>query len=328
MCLFAALSCRRAAGTHPLITYYNPDHALSLQYPADWKSELAQQPDGSSYRYFTAPPAGPERKPGATITLVAGTLGTTLDQYAQSYLGSNKVESSRDETRPSARGKSYRVISADGSTRYSLLLLQEEGRVYGLFSQGPAPLFQNQGPVIETIEKSFTLERYANYVEERNEKYGFALKVPSSWTLTRNFSGGGIFSKQYTSPAFAADKRQTIHASLTITSEPLPPGGTLESFYKSNHEKFGEAYKMANHLTWKDGYVDVLASETQVYMYRTKRFYRVGGGRGVTLSFEARDDVYGRVARWCDMIAGTLRVGPELTASQPGVQGGRGAGSQ
>ena len=313
LALCAATGCRRDA-THPLITYYNPDHALTLQYPSDWRAEQAQQPDGASYHYFTAPPTGPERKPAVSVTLIAGPLGQSLDAYAQTYVASNKVEQSRDEIRPSARGKSYRMASADGNTKYSLLLLQEESRVYGLFSQGEARFWGPQRSVIEEMEKSFTLERYAGYVDERNEKYGFALKVPPSWTLSRNFSGNGIFSKQYTSPAFVADKRQTIHASLTITSEPLPPGSTMDSFYKASREKLGDAYKVVNHVSWKDGYVDVVASETQVFMYRTKRFYRTGGGRGLTLSFEARDDVYARVARWCDMIAATLQVGPELAA--------------
>ena len=45
---------------------------------------------------------------------------------------------------------------------------------------------------------------------------------------------------------------------------------------------------------------------------RSKRFYRVAEGRGYTLAFEARDDAYPRVARWCDMIASTLKVGPEV----------------
>ena len=311
--LAAAPACRRTAAA-PLITYYNAEQALTLQYPSDWKSEQAQSPDGTAYRYFSAPPTGPERKPAVSVTLIAGALGQSLDAYAQSYLAGNTVQSTHDEVRPKARGKSYRLVSNDGKTSYSLLLLQEESRVYGLFSQGDARPFAGQLAAIEGIEKSLTLERYATYVEERNERYGFALKVPPSWSLGRNFSGNGIFSKQYTSPAFAADKRQTIHASLTITSEPLPAGGTVDSFYAANHEKLGEAYKLVSHVPWNDGYVDVLASETQVFMYRTKRFYRAAGGRGITLSFEARDDVYGRVSRWCDMIAATLQVGPELAA--------------
>jgi hypothetical protein len=322
--VLAAASCRRGA-THPLVTHYNADHALTLQYPADWKSELAQQPDGSSYRYFMAPAVGSERRPAVTITLIAGPLAGPLETYAQSYVGANKVEGTRDEMRPPARGKSYRMISADGATRYSLLLLQEEARVYGLFTQAETRHFRAQEPAIEAIEKSFTLERYANYVDERNEKYGFALKMPPSWTLSRNFSGGGTFSKQYTSPAFAADKRQTIHASLTITSEPLPAGATLDTFYTASLGKLGEAYRVVNHVAWKDGYVDVVASETQVYMYRSKRFYRAADGRGITLSFEGRDDVYGRVARWCDMIAATLQVGPEVAAT---VQPAAGASQQ
>jgi hypothetical protein len=36
--------------------------------------------------------------------------------------------------------------SPDGATRHSLLLLQEESNVYGLYSQGEAPLFERQFP--------------------------------------------------------------------------------------------------------------------------------------------------------------------------------------
>jgi hypothetical protein len=34
------------------------------------------------------------------------------------------------------------------------------------------------------------------------------------------------------------------------------------------------------------------------------------GGRAYGLTFEAREDVFPRVSRWCDLVAGTLRVGP------------------
>ena len=51
--LLALAGCRRA-GSHPLITYYNPDHALTLQYPADWKTEQARQPDGTLHASINA----------------------------------------------------------------------------------------------------------------------------------------------------------------------------------------------------------------------------------------------------------------------------------
>src|SRR5204863_5671011 len=94
----------RGRGEEPLLTYFNPEHALSLRYPSSWKTEQAQQ-DGVWYRYFLAPPAGPERKPAVSVTLIAGPLGVPLDQYAQTWLAGNTLTTSRDEVRQGARGK-------------------------------------------------------------------------------------------------------------------------------------------------------------------------------------------------------------------------------
>ena len=42
-----------------------------------------------------------------------------------------------------------------------------------------------------------------------------------------------------------------------------------------------------------------------------KRYYFAEGGRGCSLSFEAREDVFPRASRWADYIASTLRLAPE-----------------
>ena len=316
-----------------------------------------------SYRYFLAPPAGPERKPAVSVTLIAGPLGVSLDQYAQTYLAGNVVQSSRDEVRPGARGKFYLFASAEGKMRQSLLLLEESADartglpptavprpspaasapagtstvtvrpsptpiatpaatpsaapsawVYGLYAQGEASAFETQLPVLEEMARSLTLERPALYAEERNDKLGFSLRVPPSWRSTHTFSGGGTFVKQYTSPAFGAEKKQTVHASLTLTVEPAPGDGSADAYEKATMDKLGEAFVMLSHAPWRDGYVDVLHSETPMAVSRSKRFYRTAGGRGYSLALEARDDIYPRVSRWCDMIAATLKVGPEVTA--------------
>lgn len=347
----------------PLITYFNPEHALTLRYPSTWKTEQAQQ-DGVWYRYFLAPPAGPERKPAVSVTLIAGPLGVGVDQYAQTYLAGNTVLSSRDEVRQGARGKFHLFASADGKMRHSLLLIEENAAsrmglpptpsprpsprvsapapptgggatltihpsptpiptpaapaagvtatawVYGLYAQGETGAFESQLPVVEEMARSLTLERPAEYPEDRNDKFGFALRVPPSWRSSQTFSSAQTLLHQYTSPAFAADKQQTVHASLTVTVEPVP--GDVDAYYKATMEKLGEPFVVLNHTPWRDGYVDVLHSETPVAVSRAKRFYRVAGGRGYTLAFEARDDIYPRVSRWCDMIAATLKVGPEV----------------
>ena len=81
--------CRRP-GHETLLTYFNGDFGLSVQYPASWKTEQAEQ-DGMWYRYFLGPPTGPQRKPAVSVTLLAGPLGMKLEDYAQTYLAGNNV---------------------------------------------------------------------------------------------------------------------------------------------------------------------------------------------------------------------------------------------
>jgi hypothetical protein len=289
---------------------------LSVRYPAGWKSDEAEQ-DGMWYRYFLGPPTGPERKPAVSVTLLAGPLAMTLEDYAQTYLAGNKVASSRDETRGAARGKSYMFASPDGATRHSLLLLQEDSNVYGLYSQGEAPLFERQFPLLDEMARSLTLERPATYPEERDDKFGFAIRIPPSWRETRRFSGGGTLLMQFASPPLGADKNgQTVNGSLTLTVEPTPAEGGLDAFYKATRQKQGEAFRIASHAPWRDGYLDVLTSETSITESRVRRYYRVAGGRGYSLTLEAREDVYPRIYRWCDLIAATLRTGPEVAQAQ------------
>jgi len=307
----AATACR-GTPREPLLTYFNADHGLSVRYPSSWKTDEAEQ-DGMWYRYFLGPPTGPQRKPAVSVTLLAGPLAMKLEDYAQTYLAGNNVASSRDETRGTARGKSYMFASPDGATRHSLLLLEEQSNVYGLYSQGEAPLFERQFPVLDEMNRSLTLERPAAYTEERDDGFGFSIRIPPSWRETRRFSGGGTLLMQFTSPAMGADKSgQTVHGSLTLTVEPTAADGGVAAFYKATRDKQGEAFQRVSHAPWQDGYLDVLSTETPIAESRVRRYYRVSGARGYSLTFEAREDVYPRVYQWCDIIAGTLRIGTEM----------------
>jgi hypothetical protein len=306
----AAGACR-GSSQDLLITYFNGDYGLSVRYPASWRTDQAEQ-EGMWYRYFLGPPTGTQRKPAVSVTLFAGPLAMPLDEYAQKYLAGNPPSTSRDETRAGARGKAYRFASGSGATRHSLLLLQEGQRVYGLYSQADAPLFERYLPTIDEMERSFTLERPETYPEVRNDKLRFSLRVPPSWRSTRSFSGGGTYLTQFTSPPLAADRRETVHASLTLTVEPLPASVTVDGFYDEAVRKLGDPFKVLSHTPWNGGYADVLWVETPMAVSRNKRFYRMAEGRGYTLAFEARDDAYPRVVKWCDMIASTLKVGSEV----------------
>jgi hypothetical protein len=308
-----------------LLTYFNGRYGVSVRYPASWRSEQLEQ-EGVWYRYFLGPPAGPERKPSVSATLLVGPLAGTLEDYAQTYLAGNTLASSREEGRDGAKGKSYEYSSADGKTRYTLLLLEEplaaedfvpqgttthpaRSRVFGLYCQGPAAAFLDQRKALDEMARSLSLERPERYPERKEAKLGASLRLPPSWTETRRFGGGGMSLVQFVSPPLAMDRDgATVHASLSLTVEPIGEGG-LEDFYGRARQKLGDAFQLLDHDRWRGGYADVLHTETPVAASQQKRYYQVAGGKGYTLACEARSDVFGLVQRWCDLIAGTLALG-------------------
>jgi hypothetical protein len=303
--LALTVGCRRSGGELPLIAYH-PEGAVSVRYPVGWRVE-AERRDGAAYRHFLAPPAGPDRRPAISVTLIAAPLGGSLEDYAQLYLKDKGQAESRPVERQGAKGRSYRYASADGALRFSLLLLQDGPRALGLFGQATAAQFAAHAATLDEMEKSLTLERPELYPEHREAEHGFALRVPPSWRLTRSFAGGAGSLTQFSSPALLADRNgQTAHASFTVTTEAA--GSGLEAFYQSQRDRLGEAYKLFSHEPWGDGFADFMKVETPVAESRIKRFYRVAGGRGYTLSCDGRDDAYPLVARWCEVIASTFRT--------------------
>jgi hypothetical protein len=294
-----------------LVTYFNGDFALSLRHPASWKAQQAEQ-DGVFYRYFLGP-TGLQNKPTMSATLLVGRPGTHLEEYAQTYLAGNTPGTVRDEERQGAKGKSYAFSSADGAMRYDLLLVEDEDRVYGLYSQAEAASFDRYSPVLGEMRKSLTLERPAFYVEQRNEALAYSVRIPPSWRETRHFTGGGRAILQFTSPPLAADKtRETVHASLSLSVEPAAPDVTLESYYQQSRVNLGEGFVVLDHRAWRGGYLDVLRTETTLSMSQLKRYYKVEGGRAYSLTLEAREDVFVRGGRWYDLIASTFRTGNEM----------------
>ena len=90
--------------------------------------------------------------------------------------------------------------------------------------------------------------------------------------------------------------------------EDTPEDGSLESYYKATRTKLGDNLVVLSREEWKDGYVDIIRTETSVAVSYAKRFYRAAGGRGVSLAFEGRDDVFWRIDAWADFIASTLQL--------------------
>ncbi len=307
--LAAALGC--GARDQGFLTYFNGELGVSLRHPPGWSSNEDRK-DAIWYRYFvSAAQAG--NVPEAAATLLVGPLPGTLDEYAQGYLAGNAPATSRDVERAGIKGREYEYASADGNTRYRLLLLADPPRVYGFYAQGPAARWDTQRKTVAAMAESLALERPKLYPVTKDEAFGFALGVPRSWRETRRFASRETLLLQFTSPALAMDRgRQSVHASLTLTVEPAPEEEDLEAYYDATLKKLGDAFKVVAHDPWRGGggWVDVMAVESAVSESRIKRFFAVRGGRGYSLVFESREDVFPRVHRWADFIAATFTAPP------------------
>ena len=311
-----ALLAGCSSGRETFVTYFNGDQGISLRHPASWRTDQAFQ-EGVWYRYFLAPPSGQQNRSPVSVTLLAGPASGTLDEYAQRYLADRTIAASKAEERQGASGKSWVYATADGATRYRLLLLGVGEKVIGLYAQGDAAGFERQAAAVEEIWSSLTLERPERYPRSEFKAQQASLGVPDTWRETRRMSGGGTLLVQYVSPPLAADKGHgTVHASLSLTFEPSPEDGGLEPYYWATRKKLGDNFQVVNHSKFKGGYVDVMKTETPMAVSYIKRFYFADGPRGCSLSFEAREDVFPRASRWADYIASTLRFGP---AGGPGA---------
>jgi hypothetical protein len=157
---------------------------------------------------------------------------------------------------------------------------------------------------------SLTIERPDLYPVTEWKEQRAALGIPPSWRETRRFGGGGTLLVNYVSPALAVDKgRETVHASLSVTFEAVPEGGGLDDYYQATRRRLGENFQVTSHSAFKGGYADTMRTETPMATSYVKRYYFAREGRGCSLSFEAREDVFPRASRWADYIASTLRFG-------------------
>jgi hypothetical protein len=313
----ALLGCR--GRDDALLTYFNGEFGVSLRYPPAWTSNEDRK-DAIWYRYFVSPAQSPDRRPLAAVTLFVGPLPGAPDEYAQGYLAGNAAMTSRDVERGGAKGREYEYASADGQTRYLLLLLADPPRVYGLYAQGPAASWEAQRKSVAAVAESLTLERPKLYPVMRDDAFGFALGVPASWRQTRRFSSRETLLLQYASPAVAMDRgQQSVHASLTLIVEPTSASDELDSYYDATLKKLGEAFRVVSHDPWRGGggWVDVMAVESAVSESRIKRFFAVRGPRGYSLVFESREDVFPRVHRWADFIAATFSAPPGAPPPPP-----------
>ena len=305
MLVVAAAACRRGP-REVYLTHLDRKHGVSLRYPSSWTTDTVDQAGNPSYRYFSAPGEKGSKEVPTSASLLFASAEGGLDALAASFLEGASVSSQDDIERQGVKGKAYRYTK--GAARYGLVLLPAAGGLHGLYVQGDEAGFIRHRRHVDEVMSSFAVEQPEAYEEYRDADFAFSLRVPPSWKRTRRMSsaGTGTLMMQFLSPPSGLDRGgSTVHASLTVSVE-RAPGGGLEAFYQATRRKLGDAYKVTRHTDWRHGYLDNEVIETPMAMSNVRRFYRVAGDRGYTLVFEAREDIFHRVAGWFDLIAGTF----------------------
>jgi len=216
------------------------------------------------------------------------------------------VASTRPEERQGVPGKSWVFSSADGKTRYRLLLLAQGGRVLGLYAQGEAAAVEKQAAVLDedVVEPHRRAARPlpGDVVEGHNASLAFPRLARDPALLRR-----GDARDELREPAPGrGEGGPRGHASLSVTFEAVPEGGGLAEYYEATRRRLGDNFQVTSHAAFRGGFVDVMRTETPVTVTYVKRFYFARDGRGCSLSFEAREDVFPRASRWADFIASTL----------------------
>ena len=146
-------------------------------------------------------------------------------------------------------GSAYAFASADGAMRYSLLLLAEGDKVYGLYAQGEAAGFERHAGcrrgdgeephpgaarVLRARERSRRSASRCGCPPRGGRRGGSRAAAPCSCSTRAR-------------PSLADRGGQTAHASLTLTVEPLGVGRALEPFYQSSRPKLGDAFQVLSH---------------------------------------------------------------------------------
>ncbi len=283
---------------------------MSLRHPASWRNDQAEQ-DGVWYRYFLAPPTAPQGRAPVSVTLLAGPMAVPVDQYAQTYLAGHTVASTRPEERQGVPGQSWVFSSADGKTRYRLLLLAQGGRVLGLYAQGEAAAADKQAAVLDEMWSSLTVERPDRYPVTAWKDQHASLGVPESWRETRRFSGGGTLVTSYVSPALAVDKGRADRPRVAVRhlragSGGRGPRGVLRGDAPPARRQLQghEPLRLPGRLRGRHADRDPGRR-----LLREAVLLRRRGAGAARSASRRREDVFPRASRWADYIASTLAFG-------------------
>ncbi len=298
------------ASPDPLLSFLDDESNLSFTHPPRWSVGFAEQ-QGLRYRYLTAPKLEGDAEALST-TMIAPTVAESAGALAEAYLsGASEIVAPPGPSGVS--GWTFRDASRVASRLQ--IAAAGPGRFFGAWVRGSDAAMKRYASRVDVLLGSLRVEDPTQWPEERFG--GLIARVPSTWTRGSRLSSPTQATMQFKSlPLFVEKGASTIHGFVTVSKEPVPPPGDLETFNKLVKSRASDTVALLEHHPWlalegvdrAPGYVDYMRSGTTLTSTRIRRWIAVRNGVGLTLSCEARADAFERLDPWCRRLAYTVRL--------------------
>jgi hypothetical protein len=298
------------APSDPLLSFLDEESNVSFTHPPRWSVGFAEQ-SGVRYRYLTAPKIEGDAV-ALSATLISPVAATSADAVAQAYLaGASEVTASPGPSNASTWG----FKDSSGVRSRLQLAPAGTGRFFGAWVRGSDAAMKRYQSRIDVLLASLRVEDPTQWPEEKFA--GLIARVPPTWDRGSRLSSSTNATMQFKSlPLFVEKGASTIHGFVTVSREPVPPPGDLETFNKLVKARASDTVALLEHHPWlalegvdrTAGYVDYMRSGTALTSTRIRRWITVKNGMGLTLSCEARADAFDRLDPWCRRLAYTVRL--------------------
>jgi hypothetical protein len=294
-----------------LITVYNPSMKVSLPVPQGWRSNLGDQA-GFQMQVFTGPSVDVPERPGIRAQVMVGPMprGVDLDEVSQRYTEDRIVSQERGYSLHGFSGKTWYFHSEDGDESARLMLTSLEGKLYGLFVRGETPTVEAYGQAIDAMWEGFSIEEARFFESYERPDIGLFLRHPRSWERTALLGNRGesLFVAFRSPPLHLESGGTTIHTTLEVNVNQVPPGTTLEGFYADRAVIQGDSYRLLSHDAIRQGEAisDLYFVETQLAEYLERTIYFIRGDKSYIFKFNAQNTIYRQIEPWIDEMVTTF----------------------
>lgn len=287
-----------------LITVYSPALEVSFPLPQGWQPETPVEQAGFHMQTFAGASVDVPERVGIRVQIMGGPApDAPLEQTATRYRKELKIASEGDYSLYGYEGKTWTFVSEDGEESSRLMLVDVDGTLYGIYVRGEARTVEAQADALDRLFRAFEIEK-ARFFEVYDAGGGVRIRHPRSWERTQTVSQASqsIFVG-FRSPPLAVERDgTTVHATLEVTINRVPPETTVESFYAERAEQLGDNYRLLRHETLED--VSAISTlyhiETQLAEYLERTVYSVRDSKSYIYKFNARNQVYRAIEPWID----------------------------